>query len=175
MNKREAWDAVDAKGNLLGFDLYRDEKDKIPEGVYCRAVEIVTVTCDKKVLLTQRDPRKKFGLKWEFTGGSVIKGETPLAGAVRELREETGIHAAPENLVLMLEMIRGHELCYFYVHTIPDSHVQVTLQEGETVGYKFVPVSELKEAVQDESFAAPIAETFSAFEAELFSYISTME
>lgn len=174
MSRREVWDAVDADGNLLGFDLYRDEKDKIPEGVYCRGVEIVTVTRDKKVLLTQRDPRKKFGLKWEFSGGGVIKGETPPVAAVRELREETGIHAAPENLFLMLKMITGHELCYYYVHTIPDSHVQITLQEGETVGYKFIPLANLKEAVQDDSFAAPVAESYYAFEEELSRYVAAM-
>ena len=28
MNNREVWDAYDAEGNKLGFDLYRDESRK---------------------------------------------------------------------------------------------------------------------------------------------------
>ena len=34
--KREVWDAVDENGELLGFDLYRDEwgKKPIPEGAH---------------------------------------------------------------------------------------------------------------------------------------------
>jgi len=30
MNNREVWDAYDAEGNKLGFDLYRDEAEQIP-------------------------------------------------------------------------------------------------------------------------------------------------
>ena len=42
--KREVWDAVDENGELLGFDLYRDEwgKKPIPEGAHHRVVEIFT-------------------------------------------------------------------------------------------------------------------------------------
>lgn len=79
--KREVWDAVDENGELLGFDLYRDEwgKKPIPEGAHHRVVEIFTVTKQGEVLCTQRDPKKRvFALK----GGDRrlrCKGEKPLA------------------------------------------------------------------------------------------------
>ena len=59
--KREVWDAVDENGELLGFDLYRDEwgKKPIPEGAHHRVVEIFTVTKQGEVLCTQRDPKKR--------------------------------------------------------------------------------------------------------------------
>ena len=44
MKEREAWDAVDAAGRPLGFELYRDEAEQIPDGVYHRVVEIYVVT-----------------------------------------------------------------------------------------------------------------------------------
>lgn len=37
--------------------------------------------------------------KWELTGGGVHKGEDILAGAVREVREETGITLEPTQLM----------------------------------------------------------------------------
>lgn len=51
-----------------------------------------------RLLLIQRSPRDFFPLKWELPGGSVDRGggggdSSLVAGAVRELREETGLEA----------------------------------------------------------------------------------
>ena len=158
MKQREIWDAYDANGNLLGFDLYRDEAEQIPAGIYHAVADVITVTKDKKVLITQRDPGKRFGLKWEFSGGSVLKGETPLQGALRELREETGILQEAENLTLLARIALGNSLYHIYVHTVESGDVPVTLQEGETVDYRFIPLSELKAAVEEELLCLPDTE-----------------
>ena len=42
-------------------------------------------------LLAQRPAHKHQGGKWEFPGGKVESGETPLQGLSRELHEELGI------------------------------------------------------------------------------------
>lgn len=52
-------------------------------GVLCRT--------DGTVLLTQRLPGKHLAGLWEFPGGKLEPGESPLAGLTRELREELGI------------------------------------------------------------------------------------
>ena len=175
MKQREIWDAYDANGNLLGFDLYRDEAEQIPAGIYHAVADVITVTKDKKVLITQRDPGKRFGLEWEFTGGSVLKGETPLQGAVRELREETGILQEAENLTMLSRTALGNSLYHIYVHTVESSGISVTLQEGETVAYRFIPVSDLKAAVEEERLCLPVRERFATYEKALFNYIGLME
>ena len=49
-------------------------------------------------LLSQRSAdRHSCPLMWECVGGSVIKGEDSLAGAVREAREEVGVTLSPED------------------------------------------------------------------------------
>ena len=49
---------------------------------------------DGLVLIGQRKPGKWHGLKWEFPGGKVEPGETPVDALGRELEEELGIRAA---------------------------------------------------------------------------------
>lgn len=44
-----------------------------------------------RILLCQRKPGAQLGLKWEFPGGKLEKGETPQRALERELSEELGI------------------------------------------------------------------------------------
>ena len=48
------------------------------------------------ILLTRRAPGKSFAGTWENSGGAVKAGETSRQAIVRELYEETGIRAEPE-------------------------------------------------------------------------------
>lgn len=45
----------------------------------------------ERVLLAQRPPGKHLAGMWEFPGGKLEPGETPLAGLARELLEEIGV------------------------------------------------------------------------------------
>lgn len=42
------------------------------------------------MLVAQRPAHKHLGLKWEFAGGKVERGESPEAALVREIKEELG-------------------------------------------------------------------------------------
>jgi 8-oxo-dGTP diphosphatase len=57
-----------------------------------RVVAAVIVR-DGKVLIGQRRKTDSHGLKWEFPGGKVERGEKPQAALERELEEELGIQA----------------------------------------------------------------------------------
>lgn len=156
MKEREVWDAVDAEGRKLGFDLYRDEWNtpRCPKGAYHQVVQVIVVTRQREVLVTQRDPDKPYGLKWEVTGGSVLKGETPLAGAVRELREETGIVVSEADLTLVDRQVRHDPATIYHVYavTVPDGNITITLQPGETVDYRFLPFEDFVSAAHGPDY-----------------------
>lgn len=56
-------------------------------------VAAAVIERDAKILIGQRRRGDSHGLKWEFPGGKVERGESPSSGLARELREELGIEA----------------------------------------------------------------------------------
>ncbi|GGR40823.1 8-oxo-dGTP pyrophosphatase MutT (NUDIX family) [Nocardioides luteus] len=54
------------------------------------------------VLLQERDEHPRIAPeKWSFSGGHLEPGEDPLAGAIRELEEETEVRLSPGDLELV--------------------------------------------------------------------------
>jgi ADP-ribose pyrophosphatase len=72
------------------FDvLVEDGKEIVVHGP---AVAIVAVDRDRQVTLVRQQRAPAGGPVLELPAGGVEEGETPLATARRELREETGLH-----------------------------------------------------------------------------------
>jgi 8-oxo-dGTP pyrophosphatase MutT (NUDIX family) len=65
------------------------------------AVRVVLFDSESSVLLlSTRDlSNARFRQSWEIPGGGLAPGETPLAGAIREVLEETGLRLHPEDLI----------------------------------------------------------------------------
>lgn len=137
----EIWDAYDKDFNKIpDVTLIRDEE--IPNGMFHLVCDVIVKHTDGSYLLMQRDKRKAYGGMWEATaGGSALQNETPLECAIRELREETGIIS--DNLV---EVGRTQNEVTFYVEflCVTDwDKSNITLQDGETIAYKWVSKDEL--------------------------------
>lgn len=91
----ELWDLYDENRNFTGRDHVRGEK--IPDGYYHLVVEVWIRSPKGEYLISQRSAsRPTFPLQWECVGGSVLKGEDSLTGALREVREEVGLELSPE-------------------------------------------------------------------------------
>lgn len=56
-------------------------------------VVAAVIVRDGRILACQRSRKDSFPLKWEFPGGKVKRGETPIAALERELHEELGVRA----------------------------------------------------------------------------------
>lgn len=147
----ELWDAYYEDGTLAGKDLVRGEP--IPEGLYHMVAEITVRHRDGDFLVMLRDPNKPLspGLYEGTAGGSALKGETPLDTAKRELYEETGI-CAEDFIHFYRTTTVGNTICHGFFCTVDCDKDSVTLQEGETVAYKWLPKDEFLALVNSDAY-----------------------
>lgn len=146
----ELWDAYDAQFNKIeGRTLVRGKL--IPEGLFHLVCDVIVRHTDGSYLLMQRDPRKPWGGMWEATaGGSALAGETPLVCALRELREETGIIAAGLTEVGVVISEETRSIYVEFLCVTDWDKKAVTLQEGETVAFRWVSRDELLSMKRDQ-------------------------
>ena len=145
----EIWDAYYPDGTLAGCNLVRGKP--IPNGLYHLVSEILVRHIDGDYLLMQRDPRKpNYGGYFEATaGGSALKGEKALSCAMRELQEETGIYAGT---LTNIGRFVSHNTIYENFLCVTDCDKNsVTLQEGETVSYKWISEAEFIDFVNSDA------------------------
>lgn len=136
----EIWDAYLEDGTPAGRTLVRGEP--IHAGLYHLVSEILVRHVDGSYLLMQRDLRKPgYPGYWEATaGGSALMGEDALTCARRELLEETGLAA---DSLTEIGCFTSRDTIYrqFLCVTGCDK-AAVTLQEGETIAYRWVTEAE---------------------------------
>lgn len=141
----EIWDAYDENFNIIeGMTLIRGEEHLIPEGVFHLVVDILVKHTDGTYLLMQRDLRKHYPGMWEASaGGSALKGETPYEGAVRELKEETGIESSNLTEIGRIANPKNHSAYVDFFCITDCAKDSIVLQEGETIDYRWVTEEEL--------------------------------
>ncbi len=142
----EEWDIYDRDLNKIGKTCIRG-KYKLNENEYHLVVHIWLFTEDGRILLTQRSANKETApLKWECNGGSVLKGETPIDGAIRELKEEIGIELKRNQLNVLKKERRDEDFQDFlfaYYAIVPEEIIdKIKFTDGEAVDKKWVTLEE---------------------------------
>lgn len=132
----EIWDGYREDGTLAGVDLVRGEA--IPKGLKHAVAEVFVMHQDGTILLMQRDYHKPNypGAFESGASGSVIKGESFLEGAKRELQEETGIVCSA--LKKIYEVQNDAAIYIGYVCVTDIAKNKIRLQEGETISYRWI-------------------------------------
>ena len=157
----EIWDAYLADGTPANRTLLRGEP--IPQGLYHLASDILVRHADGDYLLMERDTAKpNYGGWFEATaGGSALCGEDTLTCAKRELQEETGITQG--DLTEIGRCIIKDTIYHQYLCLTDCAKDSITLQPGETTGYRWVSEEAFASFVQSDQMIPRQRERFRPF------------
>lgn len=104
----ELWDLYNENRERIGKDHIRG--NDLPDGCFHLVVHIWIRNNKGEYLISQRSAdRPTFPLMWECVGGSVLKGEDSLTGALREVQEEVGLTLSPNCGKLVRSVVRKNE------------------------------------------------------------------
>lgn len=148
----EVWDVYDKDLNKIGKDCIRG-KERLPNGEYHLVVSAIILNSDNETLLAQRAAGRPNGLKWELTGGSVLKGETGEEGIIRELSEEIGVSALKNEGIKFKEILSDiyHDIKQIWLFRKNlDITKDIKFNDGETIGVKFVNIEDYKRMLENK-------------------------
>ena len=166
-------DIYDAHRNLTG----RIHKRGIPwkPGEYGLVVCVWVHDGKGNLFMTRRAPGKSFAGTWENSGGAAQAGESSLQAITRELYEETGILAQPDEFEL-LDSSRDQNTFYdFYSLKKAFPMEAVKLLPGETDDAKWVTFSQVHQMIRAGQICQIIANQFLRQEPMLLQRQSAQE
>ncbi len=119
------------------------------------------------ILLTRRAPEKSFAGTWENSGGAAKAGEDSRTAIARELWEETGIRAEPQEFEYIGFDRDAHCFYDFYCLKRDTPLSQIRLLPGETDGVQWATLPQIHALVEAGAICQIIAQQFLRQEPEL--------
>lgn len=140
----EFWDVYDKNRIPKGYKIMRGGDRRLGKGEYHITSHVCLFSGDGRMVIQRRaDFKGLWGGLWDISAsGSVLAGESSLAGARRELFEEIGVKA---------DFGSGVPIMTFYgADCISDYYVASADVDPETLSLQFSEVSAVKLASREE-------------------------
>lgn len=167
----EKWDLYTKYREKTGKEWIRGEK--IPEGYYHLCVHIWIRNSKGEYLISQRAAnRPTYPLMYECPGGSVLKGESSIEGAVREVKEEVGLDLEQNAGKLIFSKIRPEFNDIMDVWTFKyNGKLQLeAATTDEVADCGWMTVDEIRKLYEDKKLVPTLDYFFCALESDAPDY-----
>lgn len=159
----EYLDICDERGQPIGEIVDRDAAHK--NGILHRTSHVWVIRerdGQYDILLQKRSRDKESfpGMYDASSAGHIPAGSDPLHSMIREMGEEIGIHAKPDELAFAGtfhcsyeerfrgEVFRDNEIRYAYVYREPVNIEELTLQKSEVEEVRWFPLDEVADEIR---------------------------
>ena len=139
-------------------DLYNDrheptglvsDKHSVPKGYFRVSVHVWIIDKNGNLLLQQRvSAFHKFPNMWANISGVVAAGETPIAAAIREIKEELGLSISKDELKYIATYKRLIDYAEVYLIEKNINLKELTLGPKEVNAVKYVTQNEFREMIK---------------------------
>lgn len=150
----EFWDIYDVNRKPTGRTVERGKP--MAQDEYHIVVEAIIRNPKGEFLISKRTANKHFPLMWEFTGGSVLAGESSLDGAVREAYEELGIDLSSAPVTLFASGIRQYrsfpDFNDIWLFDFDCNINEITLCEDETCDAMWATPQQIRDMLANKEF-----------------------
>ena len=154
----EYWEIYDKNRIFQNRTIRRG--DTFQDGDYYICCEACFQNCKGEILVTLRNPNKKAGGLWEFTGGGVLAGETTSQAVVREVKEELGVDITETDLLFLQEFQSRNYFMDFYLIKKDVDIKELSLDTNETIDAKWVSKEELQIMIDKQDVVRSVAARF---------------
>lgn len=149
----ELCDIVDAVGNRIGKTVTRGTP--LPAGEYYRVVQVWIRNEHGQYLVQQRALHLVSGPgMWATTAGYVLSGEESLAGAIREVGEELGLHLSPHMLRLFDRLARNALFQEIWLADVQQDVIGTPTLGPEVADWKWATKADLTQMIGRQEFFA---------------------
>jgi 8-oxo-dGTP pyrophosphatase MutT (NUDIX family) len=110
------------------------------------AVAVTLLECDSapQLLIVKRVARGLNSGQWALAGGKLDPGEEPIAAALRELREETGVDAEPDRVAGLLDdVVTDSGFCITPVVVVAPAGARPVRNPAEVASLHRIPLARL--------------------------------
>ena len=170
----ELWDVYDDSRNKTGKTHMRGRRLSCGENHI--VIGVILYSPQGEILITRRSPEKRSDPgKWENTAGCVLAGESSRQGALRELREETGIELNSGELGYLCSRTVKNCFVDIYIAEIEIAIGDLVFQPGETCGARWISFEEWKELLCKKDVVFAVKNEFEEFAERVSRYMAAPE
>lgn len=157
----EIWDLYNKNREIIGSQI---RGEPIPDNAYHLVAHIWIKNKKGEFLISRRsETRPTSPLLWECPGGSVLKGENSLSGALRETKEEVGIDLNPNSGKLIFSKIKGNWILDVWLFNYDGDVDLKKATTDEVCDIKWMTKEEIKKCFDKKQFVPKLKYFFDIF------------